>query len=177
VETKLKLTKALVRNSDRVSFRMFKRWCRNVWQSWPTLQTKLVRTKTPSDMLSDLRIGAAENALGVLSSMLTSISTFWGKSEITAIINLFINSHYPERLGTSINTFIKSLSRRVPTKTLLPALSNAWTTLQVFGTEVGSYTGFARTLLIYPQGCCPPVQSVLRNPAPCLARCSSCRCT
>lgn len=74
-----------------------------------------------------------DDALGVISALLQSIPTFWGKNELNIVVKLYVEE---DSRQASLNTFMKSMAKRVPAKVLLPTLCDAWTTLQIAGPEV-----------------------------------------
>lgn len=82
-----------------------------------------------------VNLGAAvwDDALGVLSALLQAIPTFWGKNELITVLKLFVEDKTPQ---PALSTFVRALTKRVPSKTLLPTLCDAWTTLQISGPEV-----------------------------------------
>jgi hypothetical protein len=85
---------------------------------------------------TDSCTATADDALGVLSSSLSTIPTFWGKNELTSVLQLYVHKRYPDALETTLKSFMKALSRKVPAKTLLTVLCEAYTQLQVSGSEV-----------------------------------------
>jgi hypothetical protein len=85
---------------------------------------------------NEVSAAADENALGVLASSLSAIPTFWGKNELMAVLQVYVQGSYSEELQSSLNTFMKALTRKVPAKTLLATVCDAYTELQVTGSKV-----------------------------------------
>jgi U3 small nucleolar RNA-associated protein 10 len=77
----------------------------------------------------------AENAIGVLSGLLVSIPTFWGKAEIVQVLKLYIDGHV-DILQASLSGLVKSMAKRLTAKSLLTTMCDAWTILQIAGSDV-----------------------------------------
>jgi U3 small nucleolar RNA-associated protein 10 len=85
--------------------------------------------------LSQDSASTAENAIGVLSGLLVSIPTFWGKAEIVQVIKLYVDGHV-DTLQASLGGLVKSMTKRLAPKSLLTTMCDAWTTLQIAGSDV-----------------------------------------
>ena len=72
----------------------------------------------------------ASGALDVLQALLTSVPTFWGESEIMQLVQTYIQDCTDESHAESnyMTPLMKTVAKRLPSKTLLPTLSKYWST-------------------------------------------------
>ncbi|KAF8154101.1 hypothetical protein B0H34DRAFT_800000 [Crassisporium funariophilum] len=72
------------------------------------------------------------NAFAILQGLLNTIPTFWGSSEVTQIVFLYMDQS--TSTSTSISpvmaSVMKSVAKKTPTKVLLPTLLDMWPSLQ-----------------------------------------------
>lgn len=86
---------------------------------------------------------SASGALDVLQSLLIAVPTFWGESEITQLVQTYIQactdaSHAESNYATPL---MKAMAKRLPSKTLLPTLSKFWSTaVELSGPNVSVIT-------------------------------------
>lgn len=78
--------------------------------------------------LTDLWLVLLETATGVLHSLLKSIPAFWGSDALNQTVDLYmnhckINSGHPK---APLSSLMKSITKKVPTKILLPTLVDIW---------------------------------------------------
>ena len=73
-----------------------------------------------------------ENAFAVLQGLLVTIPTFWGSSEVTQVIFMYIEhaSTSTKPASSALLTLVKNLAKRTPASVLLPTLLEVWQSLQ-----------------------------------------------
>lgn len=73
-----------------------------------------------------------ENAFAILQGLLVTIPTFWGSSEVTQIIFLYIEqgSTSTKPANSALLTLAKNMAKRTPASVLLPTLLEVWQSLQ-----------------------------------------------
>ncbi|KAJ7582775.1 hypothetical protein C8J56DRAFT_230499 [Mycena floridula] len=88
-----------------------------------------------TDCVAILREGVAEwidDASATLSSLLISIPTFWGTTELTQILSLCFELHGSKstKAESTVGPLMKAVSKRVPSKVLLSTMSDMWPLVQ-----------------------------------------------
>ncbi|KAF9526013.1 hypothetical protein CPB83DRAFT_877003 [Crepidotus variabilis] len=76
-----------------------------------------------------------EDALSTLQGLLKSIPSFWGVAEISQIIDLYADQ-FSSSARSLLQSLIKGMTKKIPSKTLVPALLNMWTILQPSGNMI-----------------------------------------
>ncbi|TFK37695.1 hypothetical protein BDQ12DRAFT_685121 [Crucibulum laeve] len=69
-----------------------------------------------------------DDTLAVLHGLLSSIPNFWGSGEVKQVVNLYIN-HYvlsADSPSSSMSALMKAVTKRIPSKVLLHALVELW---------------------------------------------------
>lgn len=84
----------------------------------------------------------------MLQALLASIPNFWSSADLTLIADLYLEAttSLPQSRTAQIWTLVKSVTKRVPSKTLVPVLCDFWTGLVVQG-DVSRSQSFTRPLL------------------------------
>ncbi|KZT68072.1 hypothetical protein DAEQUDRAFT_348588 [Daedalea quercina L-15889] len=86
--------------------------------------TKLLRTYGPT---SDGN-GPVMGALSVLQGLLTAVPTFWGETELLQVVDTYLRACLDASQVESnyMSALMKTMAKRLPSKTLLPTLSKFW---------------------------------------------------
>ncbi|KDQ24027.1 hypothetical protein PLEOSDRAFT_1068022 [Pleurotus ostreatus PC15] len=74
-----------------------------------------------------LCLGILQHSLDALRSLLFVIPTFWSPNELVQVFDLYVGLSNTSDRGSSMTGFMKSLTKRVPSKTLLASLIQFWT--------------------------------------------------
>lgn len=74
-----------------------------------------------------LCLGILQHSLDALRSLLFVIPTFWSSNELVQVFDLYVGLSNTSDRGSSMTGFMKSLTKRVPSKTLLASLNQFWT--------------------------------------------------
>ncbi|KAF7420871.1 snoRNA-binding rRNA-processing protein utp10 [Pleurotus ostreatus] len=72
--------------------------------------------------------GILQHSLDALRSLLFVIPTFWSPNELVQVFDLYVGLSNTSDRGNSMTGFMKSLAKRVPSKSLLASLIQFWTT-------------------------------------------------
>ncbi|RDB23790.1 U3 small nucleolar RNA-associated protein 10 [Hypsizygus marmoreus] len=74
-----------------------------------------------------------ESTHSVVQGLLLSIPTFWGVGEVTQVVTLYVDHFASTSSSPSapMLSLIKAVTKRAPTKVLIPALINIWSSLNV----------------------------------------------
>ncbi|GJE92911.1 U3snoRNP10 and BP28CT domain-containing protein [Phanerochaete sordida] len=91
-------------------------------------------------VLRDGELAASSDAIAVLQALLASIPNFWGSADLTQIVDLYLESTVSasQSLTALIWTVVKAVTKRIPSKVLLPVLCEYWTGLSTKGDIVAA---------------------------------------
>lgn len=73
----------------------------------------------------------ASSALGILQALLSSIPRFWSNSELSQVIDLYLDNQSSE-----LGNFMKAISKKAQSKILLPLLADMWSPLSTSRNKV-----------------------------------------
>jgi U3 small nucleolar RNA-associated protein 10 len=82
-------------------------------------------------VLQDADLTASTDSAAVLQALLMSIPNFWGSSDLTQIIDLYLNSatSAPPSITGPTWTLVKTVTKRIPSKVLVQVVCEYWTGL------------------------------------------------
>ncbi|KIP06398.1 hypothetical protein PHLGIDRAFT_128310 [Phlebiopsis gigantea 11061_1 CR5-6] len=82
-------------------------------------------------VLSTPKMEGSSESIAVLQALLTSIPNFWSSADLTQVVDLYLDSVVSMRQTHSalIWTLVKSVTKKVPSKTLIPVFCEYWATL------------------------------------------------
>ena len=81
-------------------------------------------------VLRNPKIEGATESVAVLQALLASIPNFWSSADLAQIVDLYLDAvvSMPQTHSALVWTLVKSTTKRVPSKTLVPVLCEYWTT-------------------------------------------------
>lgn len=93
-------------------------------------------------------------ALQILQDLLSSLPTFWSEAELIEVINLYLESCALDSATlSSLSSVMKTLSKRIPSKLLLPTICRVWSSVCGYN-EVSNFYHVLRCLsVIFPLSC------------------------
>jgi hypothetical protein len=70
--------------------------------------------------------GIIEDAVNVLNGLFVSVPAFWGGKELTQIMKIYVDQSGTTRPSASLNSLMKTLTKKAQFNVLLPTLAALW---------------------------------------------------
>ena len=82
-------------------------------------------------VLRDSKTEESADSIAILQALLSSIPNFWSGTDLIQIVDLYLEStvSMPQSQSATIWTLVKSVTKKVSAKTLVPILCEYWNNL------------------------------------------------
>ncbi|KZT03292.1 uncharacterized protein LAESUDRAFT_744673 [Laetiporus sulphureus 93-53] len=93
---------------------------------------------------TEVAADSVKAAFSVMQILLTTVPTFWGEKELTQVVQLFLELCGSDEKSSMAAPVVRTLAKRIPSKTLLETLCKMWTSLQPSGqtSNMSIYSGY-----------------------------------